>query len=289
MFQSREPKYCANYQSKCKNGSWCSTCFNYLAKIRDESSCTCCKELDLCDSCRYSDGRNYQNYKIKEVNMDLPQDDTVSCLQWKFDYRQCAVCEDPKANCCTLPSGSIIEVPTDAPSKIRTLAKKTAKAVNAFVDNLDGSAAMNELDALIEDASDYYATEELADIMASQRPGSVEESQLGEFDPTGRSNKEPGAKNDGGKTRWSLLPWEILEGIARVMTKGAAKYSDNGWQSVPDAKNRYFSAMMRHWRKIQAGEYMDDGEGGTNEPHWACFACNAVFLCAFFLKDEPKE
>jgi hypothetical protein len=109
-----------------------------------------------------------------------------------------------------------------------------------------------------------------------------------EADPNGLESSEPGAKNDAGKTMWHLLPWDIVEGAARVMTKGAIKYSPNGWKSVDAAEQRYLSAMMRHWMKIQNGEYMDDGDGGTNEPHWACFLTNAVFLAYFFAKKEQK-
>ncbi len=126
--------------------------------------------------------------------------------------------------------------------------------------------------------------------LVKEQAGAVVEvtKEAFESDPFGKKSSDPGAKNDAGKTRWSILPWEIIEGVAKVMTFGAAKYSDNGWKAVPQAEERYFSAMMRHWRKIQAGEIMDDGKGGTGEPHWSCFVTNAVFLGYFYSQKDNK-
>ena len=33
-----------------------------------------------------------------------------------------------------------------------------------------------------------------------------------------------GRKNDQGKLRWSLVPWDGLEGVVKVLDYGAAKY-----------------------------------------------------------------
>lgn len=111
-----------------------------------------------------------------------------------------------------------------------------------------------------------------------------------ETDPNGLNSSDPGAKNDSGKDNWSLLPLEVIRGVVRVMTKGAAKYSPNGWKEVPNAIDRYHSAMMRHWVKMSIEkEYIDNGDGGTNEPHWACFLTNAVFLAYFMLKNHKLQ
>lgn len=111
--------------------------------------------------------------------------------------------------------------------------------------------------------------------------GDVEFIPAGTTDPTGKKASDPGAKLDGGKPKWYLLPWEVIEGVVKVMTFGAAKYSEAGWKSVPQAKERYFAAMMRHWMLMESGEYTDPD---SNLPHWAHFACNAVFLGWFHLK-----
>jgi hypothetical protein len=94
-----------------------------------------------------------------------------------------------------------------------------------------------------------------------------------------------GAKADQGKTKWYLLPWKVIEGVAQIMTFGANKYTEQGWKDVPQAKDRYFAALMRHWRYMDEGVYLDDESG---LPHWAHFCCNAVFLGYFYMQESDK-
>lgn len=109
----------------------------------------------------------------------------------------------------------------------------------------------------------------------------IEEQIVGTVDPNGIAASDGGAKLDYGKTKWYLMPWAVIEGVAKVMTFGASKYSENGWQEVPMAKERYFAAMMRHYMLMTNGEYIDPDSG---LPHWAHFCCNAVFLGFFYNK-----
>lgn len=86
----------------------------------------------------------------------------------------------------------------------------------------------------------------------------------GERDPTGRKPGDPGAKLDAGKPRISLIingfP-RALWAIAEVATYGARKYSDGGWQSVPNGQERYFDAGLRHMLKQAMGEEKDLDSG----------------------------
>ena len=84
-------------------------------------------------------------------------------------------------------------------------------------------------------------------------------------------------KHDGGKVRWDLLPFEALGMVAIVLTYGAAKYEEDGWRSVPDARRRYFAALHRHLAAWWLGEALD-AESGL--PHLAHVATNALFLLA---------
>lgn len=102
-------------------------------------------------------------------------------------------------------------------------------------------------------------------------------------DPHGLDQHAPGAKLDGGKVRWDLLDIEAIEGLATVLTYGAEKYTENGWKEVPEAKKRYFSAMMRHYKAMLEGEECDSESG---LPHRHHFLTNAMFLCHFYGKEE---
>jgi hypothetical protein len=95
-----------------------------------------------------------------------------------------------------------------------------------------------------------------------------------------------GQKFDQGKPDWSLLPWEELEEVVKVLTAGREKYGANNWQMVDSAIDRYFSAAMRHLaaRKIQGEK---DPESGFS--HLAHAVCNLLFLMWFDnVQDEPR-
>lgn len=103
-----------------------------------------------------------------------------------------------------------------------------------------------------------------------------------EIDPNGIDAHEPGAKLDAGKLR----PWLVLSGFAhaieavvKVGTDGAAKYSDNGWKSVPGGSERYMDALERHLMALRQGEVLD---GLSGSPHLAHIAWNALAVLELY-------
>lgn len=84
-------------------------------------------------------------------------------------------------------------------------------------------------------------------------------------------------KHDQGKPRYSLVPPAALEGVAKVLTFGAKKYSANSWQNVEDT-SRYMDALIRHIEAFRQGEDVDP-ESGIH--HMAHVATNAMFLYEF--------
>lgn len=81
-----------------------------------------------------------------------------------------------------------------------------------------------------------------------------------EADPNGLDPHAPGAKLDAGK----LLPWLCLSGfanalaaVADVTTKGARKYTPNGWTKVENGPERYMEAFGRHTLALAKGEAID--------------------------------
>ncbi len=84
-------------------------------------------------------------------------------------------------------------------------------------------------------------TEEREDAFrASNRP-----LPLSFFAPT-PEQREQGLKHDKGKPDFSLLPWESIEEVVKVMDFGAKKYQRDNWRQVKHAKCRYFAAAVRH-------------------------------------------
>lgn len=85
-----------------------------------------------------------------------------------------------------------------------------------------------------------------------------------------------GKKFDDGKPRYDLIPPVVLEQLATVLTFGAKKYGPNNWQTVPDAQNRYYSAMMRHVEADRGGEVFDEESGLPHLTH--ALACVTFLL-----------
>lgn len=84
-----------------------------------------------------------------------------------------------------------------------------------------------------------------------------------------------GVKDDSNKVRMELVPMSVVENIARVLTYGATKYSDNSWQNLDNFWNRYKGALLRHLAAIDKGELIDQESGISHIDH---VLCNAVFL-----------
>ncbi len=81
------------------------------------------------------------------------------------------------------------------------------------------------------------------------------------------------------KTRFDLLPPDVLEEIAKVFQDGAVKYTEYGWKGVvstPEGFINYLSSAYRHLVAMHGGEWVD-GESG--QPHAAHLAANAMILC----------
>ena len=87
------------------------------------------------------------------------------------------------------------------------------------------------------------------------------------------------AKFDQGKVRYSLIDPKFLEDVAKVMTMGAEKYSEESWKTVPNGKMRYKDAL---WRHITSNG--TDDESGIS--HLAHAACNLMFLHYLENKDD---
>lgn len=70
-----------------------------------------------------------------------------------------------------------------------------------------------------------------------------------------------GRKDDGEKPRPDLIPAKAEAEVARVLAFGAKKYAPENWRKVPDAKNRYIAAALRHINAYRDGRRVDEESG----------------------------
>ena len=84
-------------------------------------------------------------------------------------------------------------------------------------------------------------------------------------------------KADSGKLQWSLLPFNELKDVVKVLMLGAKKYSPDNWKKCDDTK-RYKDALMRHVISYVSGNERDEESGLS---HLAHAICNCLFLMWF--------
>lgn len=85
-----------------------------------------------------------------------------------------------------------------------------------------------------------------------------------------QQNATLGVKYDFAKPKWSLLPWDEVEDVVKVLTFGAKKYAPDNWKFVDDADNRYMDATLRHLVAYRQGERRDAESGESHIAHALC-------------------
>ena len=98
-------------------------------------------------------------------------------------------------------------------------------------------------------------------------------------------------KHDAGKTDWSLMPFEAIEEINKVLDFGAKKYNEKvpgreGWNWAKGTglgKSRVLSAIFRHLFAHARGEKLDPESGLS---HIAHAGCGIIFILFYNLHPD---
>lgn len=86
------------------------------------------------------------------------------------------------------------------------------------------------------------------------------------------------------KLRVDLIPTELIEEVARVLTFGAKKYSPNNWKGfTKEQQGEILGSLLRHILEYQKGNRLDS-ESGLH--HLAHAACNIAFILYFENKED---
>jgi len=86
-----------------------------------------------------------------------------------------------------------------------------------------------------------------------------------------------GRKDDAQKARMDLVPPEIIEAVAWVLTFGAGKYGQRNWERGMNW-GRPYAALMRHMLAWWSGE---ENDPETGYPHTWHAACCLAFLITY--------
>lgn len=91
-------------------------------------------------------------------------------------------------------------------------------------------------------------------------------------------------KHDGGKPDWSLVPFEALEGMVKVLEFGANKYAGWNWTTNGGFPyTRVLRSCLRHIFAYMRGED-NDPESGLSHIHHAM--CNLLFISHYIGNKE---
>ncbi len=82
--------------------------------------------------------------------------------------------------------------------------------------------------------------------------------------------------------RWDLFDINEIQKVVDVYSYGAALYSDNNWKLV--AKERYYSALLRHFKTVRTKERFD-GESGFLHLHHAIWNV----LALLWMENNKKD
>lgn len=81
------------------------------------------------------------------------------------------------------------------------------------------------------------------------------------------------------KLRVDLIPTQLTESVAKVLTFGAKKYSPNNWKGfTKEQQDEILGSLLRHILEYQKGNKIDS-ESGLH--HLAHAACNIAFILYF--------
>jgi len=95
--------------------------------------------------------------------------------------------------------------------------------------------------------------------------------------------KEHGLRYNEGKERWSLVDFEALKPMVKVLEFGAKKYDDHNWKKGLKT-TEICESLLRHLTAYLNGENNDKE---TNISHVGHILCNAMFL-SYMMQNKPE-
>lgn len=98
------------------------------------------------------------------------------------------------------------------------------------------------------------------------------------------SVKAHGTRHNDGKLRWSLISWQAISCMVRVLMFGADKYGAQNWKKGLNIKE-ILDSLQRHVSALMDGE-LSDPESGM--PHIGHVMCNCMFY-AYFTLVKPEN
>lgn len=117
----------------------------------------------------------------------------------------------------------------------------------------------------------YFRQKKYAEIISYKEETT---EKIGHLETPKHYDNSKGLRYNEGKERWSLVDFEALKPMVKVLEFGAKKYDDHNWKK--GLKTTEISeSLLRHLTAYLNGE---DNDKETGLPHTGHIMCNAMFL-----------
>jgi hypothetical protein len=97
-----------------------------------------------------------------------------------------------------------------------------------------------------------------------------------------RDKQEQALRYNQGKLQWSLVDFDSLEGLVRVLEYGKNKYAPDNWKKGMPV-TQVSESLMRHLFAFLRGEDVDPESGCRHLSH---VMCNVMFL-EYIMREKP--
>jgi hypothetical protein len=97
-----------------------------------------------------------------------------------------------------------------------------------------------------------------------------------------KENSNQALRYNNGKLQWSLVDFDSLEGLVKVLEYGANKYAPNNWKKGMPV-TQVSESLMRHLFAFLRGEDVDPESGCRHISH---VMCNAMFI-EYIMREKP--
>lgn len=87
--------------------------------------------------------------------------------------------------------------------------------------------------------------------------------------------QEKAVRHNQNKLEWSLIDYQSLEPLVKVMMWGKSHYGRDNWKKGFN-REELLDSLLRHVLALQSGKEFDDGPNGTGECHIGGVLFNAM-------------
>jgi hypothetical protein len=160
----------------------------------------------------------------------------------------------------------------------------------------DGYPTPEQIKVMVAEISKNVPSTDNLRRLLGVRPSSQNintQSKESDIRNAGKDTLTEAVKHDDGKPDWSLVPFESLEGMVKVLEFGAKKYDNWNWTTNGGFPYmRVMRSCLRHLFAWSRGEDLDP-ESGLSHIHHAM--CNLLFISHYignkekFNKDDRNK